>query len=438
MSSLHSNAPSHSFEVTKETICRAFGGHKFEDIFEDFDEQPLGVGAIAQVYKAKLRSDFAVPKHEIDDQCDFSSQVKWNVDLSVKKAPPVVAPSSYVAVKVLHPGIERTVERDLCIMNFFAKLINMIPTMEWLSFPDEVKQFGYMMRLQLNLKTEALHLSTFREKFKSRSSAWFPYPYEQYTTREVLVEEFAQGIPLATFLRNGAGAYHQEIAHEGLDAFLNMLLIDNFIHSDLHPGNIMVRFYKPHQLKLFCSPRESRREADLQSLEDETNFVLSRLLPVQDDREVWNQNLELIRSEGYKPQIVFIDTGLVTELDDTNRKNFLALFQAIAEFDGYKAGTLMVERCRQPYAVVDPEVFALRMQNLALDLKRRTFALGNVKIGDVLGQVLSMVRKHHVRLEGDFVNVVISCLLLEGIGRNLDPELDLFKRCVIFALMYML
>ncbi|KAI5307377.1 hypothetical protein KEM56_004030, partial [Ascosphaera pollenicola] len=133
----------------------------------------------------------------------------------------------------------------------------------------------------------------------------------------------------------------------------------------------------------------------MKTLDDETNFVLSRLLPVQDDPKAWNQNLQIIKSEGYKPQIVFIDTGLVTKLNTVNRKNFLALFQAIAEFDGYKAGTLMIERCRQPDAVIEPDVFALRMQNLALDLKRRTFALGNVEIGDVLGQVLSMVRKHH-------------------------------------------
>jgi aarF domain-containing kinase len=117
---------------------------------------------------------------------------------------------------------------------------------------------------------------------------------------------------------------------------------------------------------------------------------------------------------------------LVTELNGKNRANFLDLFKAVAEFDGYKAGHLMVERCRQPDAVLDGEVFALRMQHLVLGVKSRTFALGNIKIGDILNEVLSMVRTHHVRLEGDFVNVVLSILLLEGIGRSLNPNLDLF------------
>ncbi len=50
-----------------------------------------------------------------------------------------------------------------------------------------------------------------------------------------------------------------------------------------------------------------------------------------------------------------------------------------------------------------------------------------MRIGDILQQVLAMVRRHHVRLEGDFVNVVISILLLEGIGRSLSPDVDLLS-----------
>ena len=77
--------------------------------------------------------------------------------------------------------------------------------------------------------------------------------------------------------------------------------------------------------------------------------------------------------------------------------------------------------------MLDKEVFALKMQHLVLSVKSRTLALGSVKIGDILQQVLAMVRTHHVRLEGDFVNVVISILLLEGIGRSLNPDVDLLS-----------
>lgn len=424
MSSLHSSAPAHPLRKSKRIIERAFDGRKFDEIFEEFQETPLGVGAIAQVYKAKLKRDLKVPGNiDVEEEPTLRKRIRKNVDVTLKSIPQRV-PSEYVAIKVLHPGIDKVVQRDLRIMGFFASIINIIPSMEWLSFPDEVKQFGDMMKLQLDLRIEAANLSVFRKNFKDRTTAWFPFPYTEYTTRQVLIEEFATGIPLEDFLVNGGGIFQKDIADEGLDAFLHMLLIDNFIHADLHPGNIMVRFYKPEQLDV---PKWSeKKRPSPQDSPDFTEKVLEQLRPFRNKPEEWTAQLAKIDQEGYRPQLIFIDTGLVTELNQVNRTNFLDLFKSIAEFDGYKAGHLMVERCRQPEAVIDKEVFALRMQHLVLGVKSKTFALGNIKIGDILNEVLSMVRGHHVRLEGDFVNVVLSILLLEGIGRSLDPNLDLF------------
>lgn len=430
MSKLHSHAPAHSLEATMRIVQKAFDGRRFEDIFEEFQETPLGVGAIAQVYKAKLKPDLAAPGDVdvLETRSNLRRNVRRKVDTVLKSMPKRV-PSSYVAVKVLHPRVERTVRRDLRIMHFFASVLNVIPTIEWLSLPDEVAQFGEMMRLQLDLRIEAANLAKFRRNFKDRTTAWFPFPYLEFTTREVLIEEFAQGIPLADFLENGGGVFQRDISQEGLDAFLRMLLIDNFVHADLHPGNIMVRFYQAYQpdLSLRNSPDGHKRRPEGHA--DVTEQVLARLRPYRKrkDPAAWEAELKKIDEEGFRPQLIFIDTGLVTELNATNRRNFLDLFRAVAEFDGYKAGHLMCERCRQPEAVIDKEVFALKMQHLVLNVKSSTLALGNVKIGDILQQVLDMVRQHHVRLEGDFVNVVISILLLEGIGRSLDPNVDLLS-----------
>ncbi|KAI0477551.1 ABC1 family protein [Xylariaceae sp. FL0804] len=430
MSKLHSNAPAHSLHNTKRIVEAAFD-RSFDDIFEEFQEKPLGVGAIAQVYKAKLKPDLTVPG-DVDvnhTPTNMRENVSRNVHTVLKSSPKRV-PSSYVAIKVLHPGVERTVRRDLRIMGFFAAMLNAIPTIEWLSLPDEVAQFGEMMRLQLDLRIEAANLAKFRRNFKERSTAWFPFPYLEFTTRQVLIEEFAQGIPLSDFLENGGGVFQHDIAQEGLDAFLRMLLIDNFVHADLHPGNIMVRFYQAKQPDLSLRGDSASREGlQPQEKPDVTEQVLARLRPYRGRRDVaaWEAELAKIDAEGFRPQLIFIDTGLVTELNATNRRNFLDLFRAVAEFDGYKAGHLMCERCRQPEAVVDQEVFALKMQHLVLSVKSRTLALGSVNIGDILQQVLDMVRQHHVRMEGDFVNVVISILLLEGIGRSLEPSLDLLS-----------
>jgi len=242
-------------------------------------------------------------------------------------------------------------------------------------------------------------------------------------------------LPLETFLRNGGGPYDEQVATVGLDAFLNMLLLDNFVHSDLHPGNIMVKFSKPvstrYLLKnlwnsIFHKPSESDRGIIVPDY-SESDSIVARLRSLSNDRTAWLNELSSLHDTGYIPEIVFIDAGLVTTLSAENRRNFLDLFRALAQFDGYRTGQLMVERCRSPELAIETETFALKMQHLVLSVKRKTFSLGHIKISDVLTDVLRAVREHHVKMEGDFINTVISVLLLEGIGRQLDPNLDLFK-----------
>ena len=210
-----------------------------------------------------------------------------------------------------------------------------------------------------------------------------------------------------------------------------MLLLDNFVHADLHPGNIMVKFYKPTTKSILRGMLDKyldKPEQDPAELQSKiSSGIAQKLRSVSHDHEAWLNELDKLEEQGYQPEIVLLDTGLVTQLDGDNRKNFIDLFRAVAEFDGYKAGRLMVERCKSPELVTDDEVFALKIQHLVLSVKSRTFSLAQIRISDILSEVLRAVRTHHVRLEGDFVNTVISILLLEGIGRQLDPNMDLFK-----------
>lgn len=129
-------------------------------------------------------------------------------------------PSTSVAIKVLHPHVEKIINRDLKIMGFFARILNAFPGMEWLSFPQEVEVFGNMMKSQLNLTHEADNLLRFEENFKHRTVVSFPRPLMDYTSQRVLVEEYEDAVPLKAFLREGGGPYDYRIASLGLDAFL--------------------------------------------------------------------------------------------------------------------------------------------------------------------------------------------------------------------------
>ncbi|KAF9297083.1 hypothetical protein BGZ88_011105 [Linnemannia elongata] len=430
LSKLHNQVDPHSIEHTRRTIEAAFGGRKLEDIFDEFIETPLGIGAIAQVYRGRLKPGIALhfePDEDTENKDDGSVIQKLS---SVTKKPnptKLKKLKTEVAIKVLHPKVARTVERDLAIMRFFANIIHHIPTMRWIALPDQVAMFGEMMQEQLDLRIEAKNLEIFQRNFRERYTVTFPTALKQFATREMLIEEFVDALPLKTILQKGAGPFASKIADIGLDGFLRMLIFDNFVHADLHPGNIFVRFYNPSANNLFKQIL-SRLKGEEQNTISSTDEATMRLRAVPEgDQEAWMRELECLYNEGFRPQVVFIDAGLISELSDKNRRDFLDLFHALAEFDGYRAGKLMMERCRSPESVLDGEVFALRMQRLILGVKETAMSLGKIKIADLLSEVMAMVRIHHVPMEGDFANVVISILILEGIGRQLNPNIDLFK-----------
>lgn len=430
MGKMHSQRRPHSLAHTKRVIERVFQ-RPFEDVFEEFDETPIGSGAIAQVYRAIMKQDLLPPSY-FDPKRTRKKGPGALAPVILPESKPSV-PTAAVAIKVLHPRVVKLIERDLTIMTFFARLITLFPGMQWVSLPEEVEVFGRMMYEQLDLRKEADNLVTFERNFMTRNApVTFPRPLEIWSTKDLLVEEYQTAIPLELFLKNGGGPFDDQLAELGLDAFLNMLLLDNFVHSDLHPGNIMVKFTRCSTSIVlrtlwtsFFGEDADNSSNDPASLE--SNAIVSDLKSLSHVPTAWRDKLHSLHRDGYLPELVFIDAGLVTTLNAMNRQKFLELFRAVAEFDGYRAGQLMVERCRTPHLVIDKETFALRMQHIVLNIKRKTFSLGKVKISDILTDVLKAVRQHHVKMEGDFINTVISILLLEGIGRQLDPKLDLFK-----------
>lgn len=391
-SKLHSNSKEHSFRQTKKILNETFKGVDFNEIFDEFPEKPIGCGAIAQVYLAKLNEKFIGKNNKHD---------------------------AYVAVKVVHPKVEKNIARDLKIMSFFANMIDVIPTMEWLSLPQEVEQFSILMNLQLDLRIESYNLNRFQDKFKNSNDIHFPKP--RFSSRKVLIEEKIAGIEMNKILEIKHMSHDRmlkSISDKLIDSFLKMMILDNFTHADLHPGNIFVRFVKSNSHN---KVPEEIDEFEIDQLTDKLNSLSSSDL---------SSELNMLFENKYVPQLCFIDAGLVTELDDSNRFNFISLFNALAQFDGYKAGELMIERSKTPETAINEELFKIKVEKLVDKVKERTFTLGSVSIGDLLDRMLGMVRSHHVRMEGDFVSIVVAILILEGICRQLDPDIDLFARWV--------
>ena len=105
-------------------------------------------------------------------------------------------------------------------MSFFASTLNLIPGVQWLSLPEEVEVFGALMMMQLDLRTESSNLRRFEKNFRHKRTISFPRPLSDYTTKEVLIEEYQDAVPLKYFLSAGGGPFDERIATLGMDAFL--------------------------------------------------------------------------------------------------------------------------------------------------------------------------------------------------------------------------
>ncbi|KAL5772570.1 hypothetical protein ACOSP7_012177 [Xanthoceras sorbifolium] len=347
LSELHSNAPEHSFSYTKKTIERAFG-RKLSEIFDGFEEAPVASGSIAQVHRASLR--FRYPG---------------------QKAKPML-----VAVKVRHPGVGESIRRDFVIINMVAKVSNFIPTLKWLRLDESVQQFAVFMMSQVDLAREAAHLSRFIYNFRRWKDVSFPKPVYPLVHPAVLVETYELGESVSHYVDEleGHNRIKTALAHIGTHALLKMLLVDNFIHADMHPGNILVRVAqnKPSRKRLFKS----------------------------------------------KPHVIFLDVGMTAELSKGDRINLIEFFKAVARRDGRTAAESALRLSKQQNCP-NPKAFIEEVEE--------SFTFWGTPEGDLvhpaecMQQLLEKVRRHRVNIDGNVCTVMVTTLVLEGWQRKLDP-----------------
>ncbi|KAK1422644.1 hypothetical protein QVD17_17930 [Tagetes erecta] len=347
LSKLHTKAPEHSFSYTKKTVEKAFG-RKISDIFDEFEEVPVASGSIAQIHRAVLRYKYR------------GKQIK-----------PLV-----VAVKVRHPGVGESIKRDFEIINVVAKISGFIPTLKWLRLDESVQQFAVFMMSQVDLAREAAHLSRFIYNFRRWRDVSFPKPVYPLVHPAVLVETFEQGESVAYYVDEleGNERLKSSLAHIGTHALLKMLLVDNFIHADMHPGNILVR-------------NKSSRKGIFKS----------------------------------KPHVIFLDVGMTAELSKNDRINLIEFFKAVARRDGATAAKCTLRLSKQQNCP-NPRAFIKEVTE--------TFDFWGTPEGDLvhpadaMHQLLEQVRRHRVNVDGNVCTVMVTTLVLEGWQRKLDPDYD--------------
>jgi len=145
-----------------------------------------------------------------------------------------------VAIKVLHPHINESVGADLDVLRSIAAFFESFPKLKPLGPVAIVDDFRLRMVEQLDLRNEASHLRRFIKNFENDSDVEFPYPIDEYVHEKVLVESFLTDARPILEYTGCDEETKRRLADIGLKAVMKMLLLDNLVHGDLHPGNVMV------------------------------------------------------------------------------------------------------------------------------------------------------------------------------------------------------
>jgi aarF domain-containing kinase len=136
--------------------------------------------------------------------------------------------------------------------------------------------------------------------------------------------------------------------------------------------------------------------------------------------------------------LTVLDTGICTELNAEDRKNFVILLKAVIEGDGVGVARLMMNksRARNPKQIIlDPVGFEKSMDRIiSTTFQNGGLKLANNGVTNLLNEVLLLCYKHRVRLESGFSSVMLAIGIVEGVGIQLDPEIDVVSRAAPFII----
>jgi ubiquinone biosynthesis protein len=393
---------------------KAFFGAVILDLFRDLGATFIKVGQIMSTRPDLIPEHIAHALEHLQDdvgpfpfesvvrtlETDFGRPMR---DLFAEFAPVPLASASVsqvhkarlpsgriIAVKVRRPDVVELCTFDLAVMRIGARMLNAIPSIATLSPVATVEEFGRAVFSQLDFRIEARNNRRFRENFRGHPDVVFPEIIDELSSERVLSMSYVEGTKiLAARTRSDP----KRVARLGLQALLKMIFEDGFVHADLHPGNILI------------TPGD---------------------------------------------QIALLDLGLVGELDDVHRRGFARFFAAWAQRDGDTMARIMYDMSANARAQQDQDAGgdrrAPRQDDDAFERYRGAIIefvgrywgqrLGEVQVGKVLFDMLSILRRHRVRVNPTFTIVNIAIAVTEGIGKQLDPELDLMAEALPYFLAH--
>lgn len=202
---LQDKAPPFPSELSK-TIIEEELKAPLEDIFMDFEPDPIAAASISQVHRAMLKD------------------------------------GSPVIVKVRRPGIKEIIERDIDVLQIMAKLmLKYLPDTKFVNPEGIVNEFSKTIKKEMRFTIEAKSAACFKDKFKNSSDTYIPKVYDYLVTDRVYVMERIDGVRIDRIDQLDAmGVDRLRLSQNLADTYFKQIFEDGLFHADPHPGNIFV------------------------------------------------------------------------------------------------------------------------------------------------------------------------------------------------------
>lgn len=277
-----------------------------------------------------------------------------------------------VVVKIIRPGIDRIMRQDMALMYQVAKLFAKVPEARRLRPVEVIRDYEATLFDELDLYKEAANTSQLKRNFKDSPLLFVPTIYWPFTRRYVMVQERIRGVPVADMeTLTARGVNLKKLAERGVELFFTQVFRDNFFHADMHPGNIFVNCDNPED-----------------------------------------------------PQYIAIDCGIVGSLtredQDYLARNLLAFFHQ----DYYEVAALHIE---SGWVGEDTRAneFAAAIRTVCEPILEKP--LKDISFGQVLLGLFQTARRFNMEVQPQLVLLQKTLLNIEGLGRQLYPELDLWS-----------
>jgi len=288
-----------------------------------------------------------------------------------------------VVVKVLRPGIDKVIRQDLALMYLMANLLEKYWTEGKRLRPvDVVADYDSTIHDELDLQREAANASQLRRNFENSSLIYIPFIDWDYTRKSVMVMERIHGIPIADIpALKAAGVNLKVLAEKGVEIFFTQVFRDSFFHADMHPGNIFVDATNPADPKYIA-----------------VDFGIVGTLAPDDQSYLARNLLAFFRRDYRQVAQLHIQSGWVPP--DTRVNEFEAAIRTVCE-----------------------PIFEKPLKDISF--------------GHFLLRLFQTARRFNMEVQPQLVLLQKTLLNVEGLGRQLYPELDLWSTAQPFLESWM-